>query len=151
MAGFDEAIVLDHEGHVAEGSAENLFLVRDGVLITPGEECNILEGITRATLLELARAELGVEARVRPVDRSELYVADEAFLCGTGVQLAVIAKIDHRPVGNGQIGPLTRRLRELYFDIVRGRHPGYRRWCTPVYAGRCAADGSGPTGVVGAG
>ncbi len=134
MAGFDEAIVLDQEGHVSEGSAENLFLVRKGMLVTPGEDCNILEGITRATLMELAREELGIETQVRTVDRSELYVADEVFFCGTGVQIAAVAKIDHRQVGDGRLGPVTRRLRELYFDIVRGRHAKYRHWCTPVYA-----------------
>ena len=134
LSGFDEAIVLTQDGHVSEGSAENLFLVREGVLITPGESDNILEGITRATLMELAREELGIDTLVRPVDRTELYVADEVFFCGTGVQIAAVATIDHRQIGDGRIGPLTRKLRELYFDIVRGRNPRYRRWCTPVYA-----------------
>lgn len=133
LAGFDEAIVLMQDGHVSEGSAENLFLVRRGVLITPGEGDNILEGITRSTVMELAREELGVEVQVRPVDRTELYVADEVFFCGTGVQLAAVANIDHRPVGDGRMGPVTRRLRELYFDIVRGQNAKYRHWCTPVY------------------
>jgi branched-chain amino acid aminotransferase len=134
LSGFDEAIVLDQEGHVSEGSAENLFLVRDGKLITPGEYCNILEGITRQTVMQLARDELGLETEVRTVDRSELYVADEVFFCGTGVQVVAVAEIDHRPVGTGTLGPVVRRLRELYFDIVRGRNEKYRQWCTPVYA-----------------
>ena len=134
LNGFDEAIVLNQDGHVSEGSAENLFLVRDGRLITPGENDNILEGITRATLVELAGEELGVDTLVRPVDRTELYVADEVFFCGTGVQIAAVATIDHRQIGDGRIGPVTRRLRELYFDIVRGRNSKYRQWCTPVYA-----------------
>jgi len=133
MNGYAEAIVLDQQGHVSEGSAENIFLVRGGRLITPGEECNILEGITRTTVIELAREELGIETQVRPVDRSELYVADEVFFCGTGVQIAAVARIDHRPIGNGGLGPVTRRLRELYFDVVRGANPKYRHWCTPVY------------------
>jgi len=135
LAGFDEAIVLTHDGHVSEGSAENIFLVRQGALITPGESENILEGITRASLVELAREELGIETQIRPVDRTELYVADEVFFCGTGVQIAAVSMIDHRQVGDGTMGPVTRRLRELYFDIVRGRQPKYRHWCTPVYAG----------------
>ncbi|MDI7275610.1 MAG: branched-chain amino acid transaminase [Anaerolineae bacterium] len=134
LSGFDEAIVLSQDGHVSEGSAENLMLVRDGRLITPGETENILEGITRATLIELAREELGVETEVRAVDRTELYVADEVFFCGTGVQVVAVTQIDHRPVGSGSMGPITGKLRELYFDVVRGRLPRYRKWCTPVYA-----------------
>lgn len=134
LAGFDEAIVLDQEGHVSEGCAQNLFLVRRGMLVTPGGECNILEGITRDTVMEVAREELGVETQIRTVDRSELYMADEVFFCGTGVQIASVTSIDHHPIGNGQMGPITQRLRDLYFDIVRGKHPKYRHWCTPVYA-----------------
>ncbi len=134
LSGFDEAIVLDHEGHVSEGSAENLFLVRDGTLITPCGYSNILEGITRDTIMELARAEMGIETVVRPLDRSELYLADEAFFCGTGVQIAAMIEIDNRPIGTGKLGPVVRRLRELYFDSVRGRIARYRHWCTPVYA-----------------
>ncbi len=131
--GCDEAVVLDQEGHVSEGSAENIFLVRKGRLITPGESSNILEGITRATIIELAREELGIETEMRTVDRTELYVADEVFFCGTGVQIAAVARVDNRQVGDGRLGPVTRRLRELYFDAVRGQNPKYRHWCTPVY------------------
>ncbi|HOG47589.1 MAG TPA: branched-chain amino acid transaminase [Anaerolineae bacterium] len=134
LNGYDEAIVLDEEGHVSEGSAENLFMVRRGVLVTPGETANILEGITRATVMQLAREELGIETVVRPIDRTELYVADELFYCGTGVQIAVVTEVDHRPIGSGQMGPVGRMLRDLYFDIVRGRNAKYRHWCTPVYA-----------------
>ena len=134
LAGFEEAIVLNQDGHVSEGSAENIMLVRNGTLITPGENDNILEGITRATLIQLARDELGIETQVRRVDRTELYVADEVFFCGTGVQFAIVTEVDHRPVGDGHVGPVAGRLRELYFDIVRGRVPRYRQWCTPVYA-----------------
>ncbi len=133
LAGYDEAIVLDQDGHLSEGSAENLFMVRRGRLVTPGDQENILEGITRATFMELAKTELGLETEVRPVDRTELYVAEEVFLCGTGVQIAAASSIDHRPVGDGRMGPVTRRLRELYHDIVRGRNGKYRHWCTPVY------------------
>jgi len=133
MNGFDEAIVLTRGGSVSEGSAENFFMVRDGVLITPPVTADILEGITRATLMQLAREELDIPVVERAVDRTELYVCDEAFLCGTGVQVAVIANIDNRIVGDGHIGPVTKQLRELYFDIVRGKVAKYRHWCTPVY------------------
>jgi branched-chain amino acid aminotransferase len=133
MAGCDEAIVLTQAGHVAEGSAENLFLVRDGRLVTPPATDDILEGITRDTVMEIARAEFGVESDIRSVDRSELYVADEAFFCGTGVQIEPIVEIDNRTIGDGKMGPITQKLYDLYFDIVRGKVQKYRRWCTPVY------------------
>ncbi len=135
LNGYDEAIVLTQDGHVSEGSAENLFLVKDGRLITPAVTENILEGITRATLIELAREELHLETIERRIDRSELYTADEVFFCGTGVQIAAIVEIDHRPVGDGQMGPVVKQLRDLYFDVVHGRVPKYRAWCTPVYPG----------------
>ena len=134
LNGFDEAIVLNQDGHVSEGSAENLFIVRGGKLITPPVTANILEGITRATVIQIARDELGIETVERPIDRTELYIAEEAFFCGTGVQIAAIAEIDHRPVGAGKIGPVVSKLRDLYFDIVRGKVEKYRHWCTPVYA-----------------
>ncbi len=133
MNGFDEAIVLTRGGSVSEGSAENFFMVRDGVLITPGVTSDILEGITRETLMQLAREELRVPVVQRTIDRTELYVCDEAFLCGTGVQIAAITSIDHRPVGDGHIGPITNKLRDLYFEIVQGKMAKYRHWCTPVY------------------
>jgi len=133
LSGCDEAIVLNQNGHVSEGSAENLFLVRDGKLITPPVTENILEGITRATIIQLARKELGLETVERPIDRSELYVADEMLFCGTGVQVAAIATVDRRPVGDGKMGPIVKQIRDLYFDVVRGRAPRYRHWCTPVY------------------
>lgn len=133
MNGFDEAIVLTRGGSVSEGSAENFFMVRNGVLITPSITSDILEGITRQTLIQLAREELHIPVKERTIDRTELYVCDEAFLCGTGVQIAAIASIDHRPVGDGRIGPITKKLRDLYFDIVRGKVPKYKHWCTPVY------------------
>lgn len=134
LNGYDEAIVLNENGHISEGSAENIFIIREGQLITPPVTENILEGITRQTVMDLAREELGREVIERPIDRTELYIADEAFFCGTGVQLAAITMIDHRPVGSGRMGPIVGELRELYFNVVRGRVPKYRRWCTPVYA-----------------
>jgi len=133
LNGHEEAIVLTHEGKVSEGSAENLFMVRKGRLITPGVNSDILEGITRAAIIELARDELGLECDVRPIDRSELYVADEVFLCGTGAQVSPVASIDHRPVGDGEIGPITAGIMTAYFDAVKGRSQAYRDWVVPVY------------------
>jgi branched-chain amino acid aminotransferase len=131
--GYDEAIVLTHDGHVSEGSAENIFLVRDGQLITPAASENILEGITRKTMMQLAKDKLGIDTEERQIDRSELYVADEVFFCGTGVQVAAVIEVDGRPVGNGKIGPIAEKLRNLYYDIARGRVDEYKHWCTPVY------------------
>jgi len=133
LNGFDEAIVLDQSGHVSEGSAENLFIVREGKLVTPPVTADILEGITRALIMQIAQEELGLQVVERPVDRTELYVAEEAFFCGTGVQVVAIAKIDHRPVGTGKLGPIVKQIRDLYFDIVRGKVGKYRSLCTPVY------------------
>jgi len=134
LNGFDEALVLNQNGYVSEGSAENVFLVRDGVMITPPVYSDILEGITRATIVELAREELGLQVIERPISRTEFYVADEAFFTGTGVQVAALVKVDHRPVGTGKMGPVVSSIRDLYFDVVRGRERKYRHWCTPVYA-----------------
>ena len=133
LNGYEEAIVLDNNGHVSEGSAENLFMIRKGRLITPGVNADILEGVTRAGIIELAERELGLSVEVRDIDRSELYVADEVFLCGTGAQVSPVASIDHRAISNGDIGPLTRRIMDAYFDAVRGRSPAYRHWVSPVY------------------
>ncbi len=135
LSGYDEALVLTQTGHISEGSAENFFMVRNGDLVTPPVTSNILEGITRDTIIELAREEMGLETVQRSIDRSEIYICDEAFLCGTGVQVAAITEVEHRPIGEGVIGPVVTRLRELYFDVVKGRNPKYRRWCTPVYEG----------------
>jgi branched-chain amino acid aminotransferase len=134
LSGFDEALVLTQGGHVSEGSAENFFMLRNGRLVTPPVTSNILEGITRATIIELAQEELGLETVEREIDRSELYICDEAFLTGTGVQVAAITRVDHRPIGTGACGPVVSGLRKVYFDVVRGKAPKYRRWCTPVYA-----------------
>ncbi len=133
LAGFDEAIVLNEDGQVAEGSAENLFLVRDGVLITPPITANILEGITRDTVITLAK-DLGIPVAERPVDRTELYLAEEVFLTGTAAGLAPVVEIDHRKIGTGKPGPIFNSLRDLYERVVRGKDKKYRRWCTPVYS-----------------
>ncbi|MBI3740212.1 MAG: branched-chain amino acid transaminase [Chloroflexi bacterium] len=132
--GYDEGIVLNQDGHVAEGSAENLFVVRDGKVYTPPVSDNILEGITRNTVMQLFRAEIGVEVIERSIDRSELYIADEVLFCGTGAQVAGIVEIDHRQVGEGHVGALTQKLQEIYFRVVRGKYPKYMDWLTPVYS-----------------
>jgi branched-chain amino acid aminotransferase len=131
--GYDEALLLTQDGFLSEGSAENIFLIRDGVLVTPDLSQDILEGVTRNTLISLCRDELGFPVVERQVGRTEVYVAEEVFLCGTGAQVSPVVEVDRRPVGTGKIGPLTARIQQLYFDAVRGRHPKYRHWCTPVY------------------
>lgn len=133
LNGYDEALVLTQDGHISEGSAENFFLVRNGQLVTPPITANILEGITRDTLMTLAREEMGMDTIERSIDRSEVYTCDEAFFCGTGVQVAAITRIEHRPVGTGTIGPVVSRIREIYFDVVRAQNPKYRHWCAPVF------------------
>jgi branched-chain amino acid aminotransferase len=133
-AGYDEAIVLNDDGHVSEGSAENFFMVRNGVLVTPPLTDNILEGITRRTVIQLAREELGMTVVERPIDRTEVYLAEEAFFCGTGVQIAAIAHVDKRPIADGKMGPFVGKLRDLYFRIVRGMEPKFRDWNVPVYS-----------------
>ncbi len=133
LVGADEAIVLTADGHVSEGSAENLFMVRRGELVTPPVTDDILEGITRAGIIELAERELGLRVVERQIDRTELYVADELFLCGTGAQVSPVTEVDHHLIGEGEIGPITRRLEDAYFDAVRGRLPAYRHWLTPIY------------------
>jgi len=132
--GYDEAIFLTQDGHVSEGSAENIFIVRDGVLITPSVTDDILEGITRGTVMEIARNELGLEVVERSIDRSELYIADEAFFVGTGAQVSPIVEIDRRKVGTGEIGPISSQVQELYFRVVKGQLERYRHWCSPVFA-----------------
>jgi branched-chain amino acid aminotransferase len=133
LNGFDEAILLNADGHVSEGSAENVFIVKDGVLATPPPTDNILEGITRRRLIAIARDEFGLEVRERSIDRTELYNADEVFLCGTGAQISPVIEIDRRTIGSGRPGPVARDLSRTYFDAVRGRTPAYRDWLTPVY------------------
>lgn len=133
LAGFDEALVLNQDGHVSEASAMNIFMVRDNVLITPPITDNILEGITRRSVIELARKELGVDVLERSIDRTEIYVCDELFLAGTAAQIMAVTKVDHRPVGIGVMGPITTRLREVFLKAVVGDLRDYEKWVTPVY------------------
>ena len=131
-AGFDEALVLTQDGHLSEGSAMNLFLVRDNVLITPPVTENILEGITRRTVIELAKNELKMTVVERPIDRTEIYICDELILTGTAVQVTVATKIDHRPIGNGVMGPVGEGLRKLFEAVARGNNPKYAHWNVAV-------------------
>ncbi|MDD3150004.1 MAG: branched-chain amino acid transaminase [Candidatus Gastranaerophilales bacterium] len=133
LAGFDDAIVLSENGHVTEGSAMNLYLVENGKLITTNVTDNILIGITRNTIKELAQNELGIEVIEREIDRTELYIGDEAFYCGTGAQVSPITSIDNRAVGDGKVGEITKKLQSLYFDTVKGKIDKYKHWCMPVY------------------
>ena len=127
-AGFDEALVLDQNGHISEGTAMNVFMVRDGVLVTPPVTDNILEGITRRTVLELARDELKIPVVERSIDRTETYICEELFLTGTAAQVTVVTKVDFRQVGNGQPGEVTLKLRKLFDDVVHGRVEKYAHW-----------------------
>ncbi len=131
--GFDEAIMLAPDGHISEGSGENIFLVIDGKLVTPASYNNILVGITRETTIKLAQNELGIETIERPVDRSELYTAEECFFTGTAVHITPIAEIDHYKIGNGEIGEITSKLQKIYSEVIRGNNPKYLDWCTAVY------------------
>ena len=131
--GHDEAIFLNQDGHVAEGATCNLFMVRKGQLITPPPSDNILEGITRASIMELASTELGMPVVERSIDRSELYICDEIFFTGTAVEIVPIVSIDHRPVGTGRNGRITTQLRELYQAAAHGEAGAYRRWQQPVH------------------
>jgi branched-chain amino acid aminotransferase len=132
LAGFDEALLLNQDGYLSEGSGENIFLVRRGVVATPSLNQSVLEGITRRSLIALLRDELGVTVEERPVERGELFVADEVFLTGTAAQITAVSRIDYRAVGSGQIGPLTQKVRDLFFAVVRGKVAKYRGWCTAV-------------------
>lgn len=134
LSGFDEALVLNEDGHVSEASAANVFIVRDGVVITPPINANVLEGIVRRSLITLLRDEMGLEVLERNIDRTELYLADEMFLCGTGVQLAGVTRVDHRPIGSGEIGPVTEEIGRWFMDVMYGRVEKYREWVSPVYA-----------------
>ncbi len=131
-AGYDDAIFLTQDGHVSEASAANIFLLRKGQLITPPVTADILEGIARDCVMELAEKELGMPVLERDVDRTELYAADEVFLSGTGFQIAPIVEVDGRPVGTGSIGPIAERLQELYFKAAREGLGGYEDWTVAV-------------------
>lgn len=133
LSGFDEALVLTQEGHVSEGSAMNVFMVRNGAVITPPVTENILEGITRRTVIELVEQELKLPVVERPIDRTEVYLCDELFMTGTAAQVTAVTQVDHRPVGEGQMGPVTTQLREIFAQATTGRLPKYRAWNTPVY------------------
>jgi branched-chain amino acid aminotransferase len=131
--GYDEAIVMSPDGYVSEGSGENIFLVMNGKLVTPAPYNSILIGITRNTVIELAKNEIGLETIERSISRAELYLAEECFLTGTAAHVTPVSEIDHRKVGNGEIGPITAKLQEIYAKVIRGDHPKYTKWCTPVY------------------
>ncbi len=132
LNGFDEAIMLNQDGHVSEGSGENIFMIRHGKLISPTPADNVLEGITAKTVVQLAQEELGMELVERAIDRTELYVADEVFMTGTAAHLTPVVEVDRRPVGDGTPGPVCRRLSALFFDVIRGKNAKYRDWCTPA-------------------
>lgn len=134
LAGFDEALVLTNEGHISEGSAMNVFIVRDGALHTPPITENILEGITRRTIIQLAREVLGLEVLERPIDRTEVYLCEELLMTGTAAQVVAVTQVDHRPIGDGRMGPITTRLRATFDDVVRGKMAEYREWNLPVLA-----------------
>jgi branched-chain amino acid aminotransferase len=131
-AGFDEAIVLDQNGHISEGSAMNIFMMRDGILVTPPPTDNILEGITRRSVMELARNELGIQVVERSIDRTEAFIADEIFMTGTAAQIVAATKVDFRLVGKGVMGPITTKLRALFDDVVRAKIPKYEQWNVEV-------------------
>jgi branched-chain amino acid aminotransferase len=132
LSGYDEAIVLTNDGHISEGSAANVILVRKGAIITPSSTSDVLEGIVLRSVLEIAR-DLGIPVIERQIDRTELYVADEAMMCGTGMQIAAITRVEHRNIGTGRMGDITQELRRVFFDAVAGKLPQYRHWLTPVY------------------
>ena len=132
-AGFDEAIMLTHDGTVSEGSSCNLFILRNGKIATPALSEDILEGITRNTLIDMIQQEFGMKVEERGIDRTELYAADEIFLCGTGVQVSPVSSVDRRPVGSGKPGPFSMKLQELYLAACRGENEKYKDWVTPVY------------------
>lgn len=134
LNGFDEAIMLDERGHISEGSGENIFVVMDGRIYTPPPSSDILVGITRDTVITLAREELGLDVVERDIDRTELYTADECFMTGTAAHVTPVVELDRRKIGSGKMGEITGELVRLYFDIIRGNNPKYAHWCTPCYS-----------------
>jgi len=132
LAGFDEAILLNQEGNVAEGAGENLFAVMDGKVYTPPLGDSVLPGITRNTIMHLAKEEMELEVVEGHISRTDLYTADECFLTGTAAHLTPVVELDNRKIGDGKIGPISKALREMYFEIVVGNNPKYLHWCTPV-------------------
>lgn len=135
LAGFDEALVMNDDGHVCEGSVENLFVVRNGVVFTPGVAQDILEGITRRSVIQVLREDLKLEVVERAIDRTEVYLADEVLLTGTGVQIVAVTRVDHRPIGTGRMGEVARQLRTRMADVVRGKDARRRDWCAAVFRG----------------
>jgi branched-chain amino acid aminotransferase len=133
LAGYDDAFVLTSDGHLSEGSAANVMMVRHGKLVTSPISDDILEGITRNTIMTLAREELGLEVVERKIDRTEIYIADEILMCGTGMQVAAVTQVEHRKIGAGEMGEITQQLRDLYFELVTGKLPKYKHWVEPVY------------------
>ncbi len=133
LAGFDEALVLTEEGHVSEASAMNVFMVKNGILVTPPVTDNILEGITRRSVIEMAQKEFKLTVQERSIDRTEIYLCEELFLTGSAAQIVAVTRVDHRPIGNGVMGPITASLRETFDKAIRGRLSDYRHWNTAVY------------------
>lgn len=138
-AGFDDAILLDSQGKVSEATVSNVFLVRRGEVVTPRTTDSVLEGITRRTVAALLERELGRPVVERAIDRTELFLAEEVFLAGTGVEIIPVTRIDHRAIGSGAPGPITEEIRKTFFDVVRGKNARYRSWCEPVYSRPAAA------------
>jgi branched-chain amino acid aminotransferase len=134
LAGFDEALLLNEHGHVSEGSVENVFMYRGGVVVTPPVTDDVLEGFTRATVIDLLRDDLEHTLVERSIDRTELYLADEVFLTGTGAEITPVTRVDHRAIGGGTIGPVVSALRARYFETTAGRVAKHRAWCRAVYA-----------------
>ena len=134
LSGFDDALVLNQDGHISEASAMNVFMVRDGVLITPPVTDNVLEGITRKSVMCIAEKLIGIQVHERPIDRTELYICEEVFLTGTAAQVTAVTQVDHRPIGDGKMGTITMQLRDLFQDVVRGRNPDFKDWLKPVYS-----------------
>ncbi|HEY5625041.1 MAG TPA: aminotransferase class IV, partial [Dehalococcoidia bacterium] len=134
LNGFDEAIMLDERGHISEGSGENIFVVMDGRIFTPPPSSDILVGITRETVITLARDELGLEVVERDIDRTEVYTADECFMTGTAAHVTPVVELDRRAIGSGKMGPVSADLVKLYFEIITGKNAKYAHWCTPCYS-----------------
>jgi branched-chain amino acid aminotransferase len=140
LNGFDEAILLSHDGHVAEGSAENLFMVKNGVVVTPDVSQNILEGITRRSIIAICREELGIPVVERAMDRSELYSADELFFTGSAVGVQYVTSLDRRTIGSGALGPIARRIIATYEKAIRNQDPRFASWVIRTYGARVAAE-----------
>lgn len=132
LAGYDEALFMDRDGHIVEGSAENIFVVKNGKVYTPHVSDDILQGITRDTIMTLCQQELKLAVEERSIDRSEIYQIDEVFLVGTGAEVTPVKEIDGRKVGNGEVGEVSKKIKGLYFDIVHGKNKKYQHWLTKV-------------------